>query len=400
MNETSVLPVLTPEAAGKRGLISEIMLSRMHLYPIAAPVAVYLDRAGREIRCFDPRHVSENAPGEAGGAKKARRDAGTGNSHEAGQTDPDRPGQAEKAGDFGAGKNKGRRPFDTSLLPAPEKPGELPLLTGRRAERLKCYTAAALRQMYYEPEGEPVALLLRRGREERLPLYPKCECRRLPLPCARCGAPLRAHGKLCAECYHAEIEKKRAEGDRRRNAFYGYDPREVLFFDLEMTGVYEHDEVLSVSVADGTGETVFHTLVKPERKKRWNRTEKIHGITPADVAGAPGFSSLFPALRDLFIPARRLIAFGTNTDAMHLVKMFRNDRERREFHEKLLDCSAEFSHYVTEHELPLSHLSLSDAVAALGLTFAGQAHTSLADTLACRAVFLTLFPHYFEKETN
>ena len=167
-----------------------------------------------------------------------------------------------------------------------------------------------------------------------------------------------------------------------------------------MTGVYEHDEVLSVSVADGTGETVFHTLVKPERKKRWNRTEKIHGISPADVADAPSFSSLFPTLRSIFLPAQRLVAFGTNTDAMHLVKMFETEAQRAEFRGKLTDCAAEFSHYATEHELSLSHLSLSDAVAALGLSFDGQAHTSLADALACRAVFLTLFPHYFEKETN
>ena len=77
-----------------------------------------------------------------------------------------------------------------------------------------------------------------------------------------------------------------------------------------------------------------------------------------------------------------IFAIEPNTAAMHLVKMIRNDRERREIHETLLDCSAEFSHYVTDHELPLSHLSLSDAVAALGLPFAVQALTSLADTLA------------------
>ena len=36
----------------------------------------------------------------------------------------------------------------------------------------------------------------------------------------------------------------------------------VLFFDLELTGVYDHDEILSISITDGTGKVCDFTLAE------------------------------------------------------------------------------------------------------------------------------------------
>ena len=66
--------------------------------------------------------------------------------------------------------------------------------------------------------------------------------------------------------------------------------------------------------------------------------------------------------------------------------------------EKALDCAAEFARYAHEHELGLTHLSLSDAMTHFGLAWEGTAHSSLADTDACRRVFEQLFPPYYESE--
>ena len=67
---------------------------------------------------------------------------------------------------------------------------------------------------------------------------------------------------------------------------------------------------------------------------------------------------------------------------------------------KLLDCAAEFSRYVKEHGVEMTHQSLSDAMAHFGLAWEGVAHNSLADTHACRLVFQTLFPNLYESEVT
>ena len=344
--QTAAPARLTPAEAQKRGLIDGATLAKMHLMPTTEPVALSADESGGTVYYYHPDHVREAPPEQW--IKK----------------------------------------------PRPAVTGDL---SPRRADALKLFTAERLKEMYYEPTGEPVAYLKTRS-GERLPLYDKSECKRLPLPCVRCGAPERYHGKLCRACYQAELAERRAAGDERRAAFYGHDPRRVLYFDLEMTGVYRWDEVLSVSVIDGTGQTRFDTLIKPVRVRKWNRTEKIHGITPDMVKNAPTFAEVAPALTALLDGAECLIAFGTATDFGQLRRLYPGKKEQDALHAKMIDCAAEFSHYVGEHEIELSHHSLSDAMQTLGLSWSGAAHTADADAAACRLVFQTLFPHFYDRK--
>lgn len=277
-----------------------------------------------------------------------------------------------------------------------EHPAVPPVISARRANAEKLYSPALLAKMYYEPEGEPMAYLKTRE-GELIPLYDKADCRRLPLPCVRCGKKERYRQKLCRACYEKDLADRRAAGDIRRGTYYGFDPERVLYFDLEMTGVFEHDEVLSVSLVNGLGKEVFNSLVRPTHTKRWKRTEKIHGITPDMVRESPTFEEIRPQLLSLFANADRLIAFGTSTDFMHLKRLYASKDGQNALRAKIRDCAAEFSHYLTEYEIELSHQSLSDAMECLGLTFPGTAHTADADAAACRLVFQKLFPHYYEK---
>lgn len=340
------LPRIGQNEAQKRGLVDGDTLQKMHLMPTAAPVAFTPGDNGDAVYYFHPDKVTE-APPERW-MKKPR--------------------------------------------PAPGTE-----LTPRRADALGYYTAERLKEMYYEPTGDPVAYLKTRS-GDRLPLYDRAECKRLPLPCVRCGAPERYRAKLCRACYQQDLSERRAAGDARRADFYGHDPRRVLYFDLEMTGVYRWDEILSVCVVDGTGATRFDTLIKPTRVKRWNRTEKIHGITPAAVKDAPDIAEVTPALTALLDEAECLIAFGTATDYGQLRRLYKDKKEQDALHDKMIDCAAEFSHYVYEHEIELAHHSLSDAMATLGLFWNGAAHTATADAAACRLVFETLFPHFYDRK--
>lgn len=339
------LPRIDAKTAEKKHLLSGSDLKKLHLLPSGAPIACSMTSDGGAVYYFDPGKVVPAPP-----EKEPRLT----------------PGGALRKMSLQTAVKEGYYPKDTLL------------------------------QMYYEPTEGPVAFCIRH--DEEVPLYDKTTCKRLPLPCAKCGDPLRYRAKLCRTCYEEQLKKRREEGDRRRSATYGLDRKKVLFFDLELTGLYFHDEVLSVTLTDGTGATVFDSLVRPVRKKKWKDTEKIHGITPEMVKDAATFAELAPRLREIFGGAQRLVAFGTATDFFHLSKLYNSREEKNALHDKIIDCGTEFSHYVTEHGIELSHHSLTDAMTTLGLSWNGAAHTSAADTDACRKVFEKLFPHYFKED--
>ena len=170
----------------------------------------------------------------------------------------------------------------------------------------------------------------------------------------------------------------------------------VLFFDLELTGVYDHDEILSISITDGNGKIIMDTLVKPAHKKKWKQTEKIHGITPDMVVDAPSLDDLIPAIKEIFENADVLIAYGVSTDYSHIKYIYDTEAEREALHEKTRCASIEFVRFQSEHYPDLVHASLSDAMALLEIEWDGVAHTSIADTIGCAKVWEKLFPHYYE----
>ena len=268
-------------------------------------------------------------------------------------------------------------------------------MSTKRAAICGYYTPERLSQMNCVPREEPVAYTVR---QDGTPVffYDKKTAERLPLPCIRCGNDVRYKKKLCRACFEAEMAEKRAEGDARRNAEYHMKRERVLFFDLELTGFYDHDEIISISIVDGTGKTVMNTLVRPIHKKKWKQTEKIHGITPDMVADAPTLEELTPEIKEIFTGADNLIAYGVSTDYSHIKAIYETEAEQRALHDKVRCCANEFVHYAQEHRPDVQHASLTDAMATLAISWDGIAHTSMADTVACRKVWDALFPHYYD----
>ena len=188
---------------------------------------------------------------------------------------------------------------------------------------------------------------------------------------------------------------RREEGDRLRAAHYGMDKKRVLFFDLELTGFYDHDEILSITVIDGAGEMIMDTLVRPVHTKKWTRTEKIHGITPDMVVDSPTLAELTPAIKEIFANADNIIAYGVSTDFSHIKYIYETEEEREDLHKKVRCCANEYVRYIHEHRPDLQHASLIDAMEAFGIEWEGVPHSSVADTFACRKVWNTLFPNYY-----
>jgi DNA polymerase III epsilon subunit-like protein len=265
----------------------------------------------------------------------------------------------------------------------------------KHAATLGFYTAERLQQMNCEPIEEPVGFTYRNDKSV-LYFYDKKTALRLPLMCIKCGKAVRFKRKLCEQCYNEDLAVRRAEGDAHRNAFYEMDRNRVLFFDLELTGFYDRDEIISISILNGANELVMNTLVKPSHTKKWKKTEKIHGITPEMVQDSPELSELVPQIKELFENADAIIAYGVSTDFSHIKYIYETEDERETLHKKIRCCANEFVRYIHEHRPDVLHASLTDAMECLGIDWDGIPHSSIADTYACAKVWNTLFPNYYK----
>ena len=324
----------------------------MHLMPSGEPVAFEISENGSVIYYFDPEKVVE-APVEMWYSPASRKETFT---------------------------------LESGTV--------IERMSIKRAAACNYYTADRLLKMNYEVVEEPVAYTYKADRS-MLFFYDKKTAKRLPLLCVRCGKNIRYKKKLCESCYEEELAIRREEGDRLRAAYYGMQKERVLFFDLELTGFYDHDEILSITIVDGNGDLVMDTLVKPAHTKKWTRTEKIHGITTDMVADAPLLSDIIPQIKEIFEKADNLIAYGVSTDFSHIKYIYDTEEEREVLRSKVRCCANEYVRYIHEHRPDLQHASLIDAMECFGIEWEGVPHSSIADTFACRKVWNVLFPNYY-----
>lgn len=349
----AVIPRITREEAESKNYLTRNILTQMHLMPSGDPAAYDKAEDGSIIYYFDPARVAE-APPEQWYFPKSRKESRT---LESGTT--------------------------------------ISRMSIKHAAACSYYTKERLLQMHYEVVEEPVAFTVKNN-GELIYFYDKKTAVRLPLNCVKCGKDIRYKKKLCRACYEEDLAIRRAEGDLHRNASYGMDRERVLFFDLELTGVYDHDEIISISIVDATGKVIMDTLVKPAHKKKWKQTEKIHGITPKMVEDAPMLDDLIPDIKEIFANCDNLIAYGVSTDYSHIKYIYDTEAEKEELKEKTRCAANEFVRYAHEHLPDLTHASLTDAMAALSVEWDGVAHTSIADTIGCMKVWEKLFLNYYK----
>ena len=350
------LSCLSAKEAEKRGYLSAELLNRMHLTPTGAPIAFTQQENGETVYYYDARHVAEAAP------------------------------------------ELWYRPLMEEQETRTLDSGETVLkMNARQAAARGWYTRERLDRMGYDvAEGqEPVACSERPG-GQTVCFYDRRAAVRRPLPCVACGKGVRYKRKLCRDCFEADLAHRRAEGDAYRALPRHMDRTRVLFFDLELTGVYDHDEIISVSIMNAMGDVLMDTLVKPLHKKKWNRTEKIHGISPAMVQDAPTLDELIPRIKQLFDAADNLIAFGVSTDFGHIKYIYETEEEQEALHRKVRCAALEFVRYQNEHFPDNTHAALVDAMATMGITWEGIPHSSIADTIGCMKVWEALFPNYYD----
>lgn len=348
----AVIHAISRKDAASKNYLTRQTLSELHLMPAGEPVAFEVSENGSLIYYFHPERVVE-APVEMWYSPTSRKESYT-----------------------------------------LESGSVIERMSVKRAASCGFYTEERLAKMNYEVVEEPVAFTYKSDRSI-LFFFDKKTAKRLPLNCVRCGKEVRYKKKLCRSCYEREMDIRRAEGDRLRAASYGMERKKVLFFDLELTGFYSHDEILSITIIDGNGDMVMDTLVKPSHTKSWSRTEKIHGITPDMVKEAPLLSDLVPRIKEIFEDAENIIAYGVSTDFSHIKYIYDTEEEREQLHTKIRCCANEYVRYIHEHHPELEHASLGDAMECFEIAWEGVPHSSIADTIGCMKVWNVLFPNYY-----
>jgi len=86
-----------------------------------------------------------------------------------------------------------------------------------------------------------------------------------------------------------------------------------LFFDTETTGLDSSAEICDIAIVDAAGQVLLNTLVRPTCAIPLEASA-VHGITDADVAGAPTITAIWPELAALLAGPRPLVAYNAGFD--------------------------------------------------------------------------------------
>ena len=107
-------------------------------------------------------------------------------------------------------------------------------------------------------------------------------------------------------------QERMAENRKTENEIYrAVSKDKILCFDVETTGLSrEEDEILQLSIVDGTGKTVFNEYIKPTRHESWDGAEAIHGISPSDVADKLTIEEYRDNLNAIFKDVQLLVGYN------------------------------------------------------------------------------------------
>lgn len=150
----------------------------------------------------------------------------------------------------------------------------------------------------------------------------------------------------------------------------------LLFLDTEATGFSPAtgDRIVEVAIIDESGRTLLDTLVDPQRAIP-AAARNVHGISDAMVRGAPTLERLMPDIRRI-VSGNHVVIYNSTFDAPFFP-------ERLGFASQVSCAMRRFA------DLQSGRWSkLEEAARHVGHQWTGQAHRALADTLACRSVWL------------
>ena len=139
--------------------------------------------------------------------------------------------------------------------------------------------------------------------------------------------------------------------DREKATFWArslLERMDWVLLDTETTGISARDEIVQIAVVAPDGGVLLDSLVRPTRPIPPEST-LIHGITDAEVEGAPPFPEVFDRLREI-VAGRRIVIYNASFD-MRLIRqtLARHGRDFTGIEEEQVECAMlQYSAWVGE----------------------------------------------------
>ena len=167
------------------------------------------------------------------------------------------------------------------------------------------------------------------------------------------------------------------------------DPKRVIVLDTETTGLHpDGDEILSLTIIELEGTVIFEELVKPERRKRWPKSEEVHGITPAMVRDKQPLSAYREQLEGLWKRIDLVVGYNIEFDSDFLYSSSLNLSPYVEEFDVMKEFAPVWGKLDSYHN-DFRWAKLIDCAKYYGIG-GFEAHSSLGDTGATRQCFLKL----------
>lgn len=162
------------------------------------------------------------------------------------------------------------------------------------------------------------------------------------------------------------------------------DPVDFIVFDTETTGFTPgEDKIIELAAIKLRGGEVarFHSLVNPGRRIP-QRARAVHGINDADVAGAPSFAQILPALDAFLDPDLPVVGHNVLFDLKFLWWEY-HDAGQEIFPRRFID-----TYKLAKKTLPgRQSYSLASLIHDYSLIEGEQAHRSESDVDATLALY-------------
>lgn len=202
--------------------------------------------------------------------------------------------------------------------------------------------------------------------------------------CTGCGR--RATGVIGGLCPACRSQQREAARRERGTAWVQRLLRDdFVVLDTETTGLGGRDEVIEVGVVDGSGATLLETLVWPRRGRVPEGATYVHGLTLADLDGAPTWPAVLPQLQAL-LRGRRILAWNAPFDERMLQQTSRLWGLRHDL--PAFECAMRA--YAMARGLATGRRKLAVAATESGVMRGTQRHRSADDARLTLAVLASL----------
>ena len=183
----------------------------------------------------------------------------------------------------------------------------------------------------------------------------------------------------------AELKADRVDAIWRAIALLDSKP---VVFDTETTGLKDA-EIVEIAAIDADGEVLIDSLVKPVDPIEQSAAD-VHGITMADVAGAPTISDLMPKLHEIWT-GRPVTSFNLGFDS-EMVRQSCRKRANEAWNayqwlgasiqraDCIMELHAQWNGAWDSYHNSYTWQRLADAAESLGVPVTENAHRALADS--------------------